>query len=139
MRIKFAIGFVLIFSLFFIACSKEDEKEVTPYPYTPPSYDVGYLMVKITNNPSIVDSIKYTNLTKGTTNHIEKSELTYYSSNNYSVLSKAIANGNTNDQVSCCVYLNQATNIGIEFEYMSIDSINTTFTNSSIYCLPGTY
>jgi|GEM_PF-3166194 len=139
MNLKRYISTILLLVVFIVGCSKEDKKEVTPYPYTPPSYDVGYLMVKITNDPSIVDSIKYTNITKGTSNRIEKSELTYYSSNNYSVLSKAIANGNANDQVSCCVYLNQATNIGIEFEYMSIDSINTTFTNSSIYCLSGTY
>jgi len=128
----------LFLAILFIACSKEDE-EITPYPYTPPNYDVGHLMVKITNNPGVVDSIEYTNLTKGFTSLIEKSELTYYQSNNYSALSQALANGSAGDQVRCCVYLNQATNIGVEFEFMSLDSISTTSTSSNIYCVSGSY
>lgn len=129
----------IFLTIFFIACSKEDEKEVTPYPYTSPSYDIGHLMVKITNDNSIVDSVKYTNLVKGVTNTIDKSKMVYYPSNNYSVLSVPMASGNTGDQVRCCVYLNQSTNIGMEFKFRSADSIATIFTNSNVYCISGTY
>lgn len=129
---------IIFLTLVFVSCSK-DEKEVTPYPYTSPSYDIGHLMVKITNDNSIVDSVKYTNLAKGVTNTIDKSKMTYYPSNNYSVLSVPMANGNVGDQVRCCIYLTQATNVGMEFEFRSADSIATTFTNSSVYCISGTY
>ena len=139
MKSKQPVIVVLLLAVLFGSCSKEDEREVTPYPYTSPSYDVGHLMVKITNVPSIVDSINYTNLTKGVTNSIDKSKMAYYQNNNYSVLSVPMANGNSGDQVSCCIYLTQATSVGMEFIFRSADSIATTFTNSNVYCVSGTY
>ncbi|MDF1673802.1 MAG: hypothetical protein P1U41_09860 [Vicingaceae bacterium] len=135
---QFSILILVFSTLVFVACSKE-EKKVTPYPYTSPSYDIGHLMVKITNDNSIVDSVKYTNLAKGVTNTIDKSKMVYYPSNNYSVLSVAMASGNVGDQVRCCVYLNQSTNVGIEYKFRSADSIATSFTSSSVYCISGTY
>lgn len=136
--IKFSIYFFVV-ALIFVACSKEDKPEPKVYDYDPPSYDQGHLMVKVTNIPGIVDSIIYTNITKGVTNTIDKGGLVYYQNNNYSILSVALANGNVNDQLQCCVYINQATNVGVEFYFRSADSVQTTYTNSNVYCEAGNY
>lgn len=128
-----------VFVLILFACSKEDNPEPKTYDYDPPSYDQGHLMVKVTNIPAIVDSIIYTNITKGVTNKIDKSGLVYYQNNNYSVLSLPMANGNTNDQLQCCVYINQATGVGVEYYFRSADSIQTTFINSNVHCIAGNY
>jgi hypothetical protein len=138
---KIYIGrLVLLFAVVFttLSCSKEEE----PVPlkeFDSPSYDVGHLMIKLDGQPSIVDSIKYTNLTSGVVSPIDVSRLNYYQTSNMSLLSMALANGNSGNQVRCCVYLNTATNIGIVYEFMSSDSIPQVFTNNSVFCLNGTY
>lgn len=122
-----------------ISCSKEDKIEPKAYDYQPRDYDQGHLMVKVTNIPSVVDSIIYTNITKGVVNRIDKSGLAYYQNNNYSVLSIPMASGKTNDQLQCCVYINQVTNVGVEFYFRSADSVQTTFVNSNVHCVAGNY
>jgi hypothetical protein len=118
------------------ACKKE-EKEVPLATFTTPHYDVGYLTVKIVGQPSVVTAIEYTNITRGVTSNINYDGFYYDQPSNTSVLSIALANGNVNDQVQCCVYLNGSTSIGIMF----VNSQPTTlgFTSSPYFCENGTY
>ncbi|MCB0401401.1 MAG: hypothetical protein KDD41_04910 [Flavobacteriales bacterium] len=122
----------------FVACSKEDANEVTPKEYSSPSYDKGYLLIKISDVPTIIDSIKYTNYTTGVSTLLYD-QMVYYQFSNTSVFSKALATGHSGDQVQCCVYLNTPTNIGIRFADMPIDSVSTVFVNASSFCAGGTY
>lgn len=126
----------LIIILF--SCSKEEE-EVKLVEYTTPSFDNGHLKIKLLTDPGYVDSIKYSNITKGVTSTINKSGFAYDQLNNLSILSLPILSGNSNDQVECCVYLNSSVNIGIVFENIHIDSIDIVFTGSNVYCNTGTY
>ncbi len=133
------ISIVLFTSLLtLIACSKEEEP-VKPYEYTPASYDVGYLMVKINGNPAIVDSIEYTNQTRGVKNTVDLTKLVYYPASGTSVLSMAFANGNIGDDVQCCIFINTLTSAGVEFEFIPSDSITMTPILSNIHCEVGKY
>lgn len=137
MKNSFLIISICLLSVL-IACSKKEEQVIEPQPYESPSYDKGYVLIKISDMPAIIDSIKYTNYTTGVSNLLTD-PMVYYQFNNTSVFSKALANGHTGDQVQCCVYLNAPTNIGIRFQDMPIDSITYIYVNASSFCAAGTY
>ncbi len=134
---KITVMLFLCFTVLF-SCSK-DEEEVVAAEFSSASFDIGHLTVKMIGIPAVVDSIEYTNLTKGITNTVDHSGFIYDQPNNMSVLSVALASGNLNDQVQCCVYLNSSISIGVAFKNITSDSITTTFTSSSIYCQGGNY
>lgn len=129
---------ILPLIIIFFSCSKEEE-EIKRVDYTAASFDSGRLKIKLLADPVYVDSIKYSNITKGVTSTINKSGLAYDQPNNISMMSLPLLSGNTNDQVQCCVYLNASVNIGIVFEDLHMDSINTVFAGTNIYCNSGTY
>lgn len=128
----------MVIAIGFSACSKEEE-EVTPTAYTSPTFDIGYLKVVVDGQPEVIDSIRYTNSTKGVSNLMSTSQIVYYQFNNTSVYSKAMATGHAGDAVQACVYLSTGTNIGIAFENIPSDSIPTVFVNSNVHCGAGNY
>ncbi len=129
--------FLLLLIVFSFSCSKEDEEVGRP-DYTTTTFDNGHLKIKLLADPANVDSVIYTNTTKGVINTVTSS-FAFDQPNNLSVLSEPLVNGNTGDQVSCRVYLNSAVDIGVIFEDIHLDSINTVFTSASTYYIQGTY
>lgn len=123
--------------LMLVSCSKEEE-EVPLVDNNAPSYDVGYLTIKFTGLPFKADSVVYINTTKSVSNTVNTT-FGYDQVNDISFLSIPLANGHKNDQLQCCVSLNDTTNIGIAFTNVPLDSITTVFTSSSNFCQSGTY
>lgn len=137
---------LMSFVLVLLSCSKEEDPvEVVDVEVS--SFDRGYLLIKVEPEIAYLDSLIYTNLTKGTTFTIYQSELGFNQNSNIAIYSKPIINGNRNDAVQCCAYLNHSVEVGVAFEDLRLqydslylDSIPSVITGANNYqCFNGSY
>ncbi len=130
------------------SCTKEEdpvkvaEVEVT-------NFVAGHLTVKLLDDPAYLDSIIYTNNSQGTSFKIKNSSFLGYNSvtNPITSVSRSLFNGEANDQVQCCFYVNSTMNVGVSFEDLSLsldsnylDSIPSVSTGGNpAFCITGSY
>lgn len=134
---KYLILFSILLAI--ISCSKEEEEvKLAPVPVI--NYDNGRLMIKMTGDASLrLDSVIYTNLTKGFEETVSLSSIGYSNGADLSLLSQPVFNGNTGDQVRCCVYLKVNNPIAISFQEVHFDSLQMTTISAGVHCMTGTY
>lgn len=133
---KYLIILPLIISV--VSCSKEEDEVPLANPgVTADDFDNGYLGIRLLGSAGLVDSIRYTNLTKGVSISPNASEIAFVQGSNYGLLAKPLRNGNTGDQIRCCVYLNTATDIVIT--YVDDPTIPFVSAPAGKYCIDGTY
>ncbi len=132
-----AFGFVLGV----LSCTKEkDPVAVTPVEIG--SFNTGYLSIKLLDDPLFLDSIYYTNLTKGTSFKIDKADFFGFNAATSPItsISRPLNSGATGDEVQCCFYLNAPMELGVAFENMPLDSIPAITTGGNpVFCINGNY
>lgn len=121
------------------SCSKEEDEIPLASPgVSAANFDSGHLLIMLVGSAGVVDSIIYTNETKGFSNSINVAGLGYTVGNNQSILSKPLYDGNKNDQIKCCVYLNTASEIGIAFD-TTFSTLQTPMIPAGVICETGSY
>lgn len=118
------------------SCSKEEDKIPLAEPGVSSSdFDYGYVGIRLKGNNSMVDSIIYTNTTKGFYFDLEPSRISFVQGDTLGLLSKTLLNGNIGDNIRCCVYVNTATLLGVAFK----DSTPLNPVPAGEFCHVGTY
>lgn len=131
------IAFAFILTI--VSCSKEEDEVPLASPnVSAENFDGGHLLIMMEGSAGVVDSIIYTNETKGFSNKINLGGLGYTVSNNKTILTKPLYDGSDNDQVRCCVYLNSPTEIGIAFD-TTYSTLQTLVSPAGTVCESGTY
>jgi len=119
------------------SCSKEENEIPLADPGVSISdFDSGFIGIALEGANTFVDSIIYTNITKGASFHIAPSFINFTQSLDTGLLYRPLYNGNTGDEVECCVYLNTATMLGISFVK---DTILLDAKPAGVFCQIGTY
>jgi hypothetical protein len=136
---QFLIVFGLVLGM--LSCTKEKEP-VALIEVQTASFDSGYLIIKLLDNPSFLDSICYFNHTKGTSFKINKTDFYGFNSDTNPIvsISRPLNSGTLNDEVECCFYLNTPMEIGVAFKNKDITAIPTILSGSSPeICIAGNY
>jgi hypothetical protein len=131
---------IIAFSLIFVisSCSKEEDEILLADPGVNSSqFDAGYLGIQLKGSNTMVDSIVYTNTTKGFSFNLLPSQIAFVQGDTLGFLSKPLLSGNKGDNVSCCIYVNTQTMLGVSFK--SINDIPLDSVPVGTFCLTGTY
>ena len=129
------VAFSLIMAI--SSCSKEEDEVPLADPgVSAADFDSGFLGLRLVGASSMVDSIIYTNTTKGNSFHIDPSSIVFIQALGTGLLYKPLHSGNTGDVVECCVYVNTATELGVSFR---TDTIILNSVSAGLNCYTGTY
>ncbi len=137
MKVTWGVLIGLLFVVVIASCSKEeDEIPLADSGVSAADYNHGFLGIRLEDNNKKVDSIVYSNTTRGFSLSIQPSEIIFVQSSDTGVLSKPYYNAKTGEDVNCCVYLNSASVIGITF----VDTLIPMDTvPAGMYCVSGKY
>lgn len=130
----------ILITLSIIAVISSCTKEADEIPLADPGvsgsdFDKGYVGIRLKGSNSMLDSIVYTNTTKGFSFNIQPEAIIFIQGDTTGLLSKPLWNGNTGDDISCCAYVNTPTMIGISFAgSIPLDSVPT-----GKFCFVGKY
>jgi len=112
-------------------------------------FDAGYLGIRMegtfssigSNSNNHIDSIIYTNLTKGFGFQINPSSLVFVQTDTTGVLGgayyKSLLNGNTGDDITCCIYVKQPITVGVILSRS--DTFVSTAVPNGVFCHTGKY
>ena len=123
------------------ACTKKDEP-VKLAEVNVEEFDPGHLIITLYDDPAYVDSILYINNSQNTSFKIENTEFTGYDpvNNHITQINRNLLNGQTNDQVQCCFYLNSQNpqTVKVNFDGTNAnDSVSTS--GNPVFCINGAY
>lgn len=136
------IGLTLI--LIIISCSKsEDEIPLADPGVSSSQFDSGYLGILLQGANTMVDSIVYTNITKGSSFNIPPSQVIFNQGDTVGYFFKPLRSGNDGDDVNCCVYINTPTLMEVVFSDSVIVGTADTVIYDSVgigtHYFPGIY
>ncbi|MGB0881814.1 MAG: hypothetical protein ACPGSO_02595 [Vicingaceae bacterium] len=120
-----------------VSCSKEEDEIPLASPgVSADDFESGYIGIRLEESNKKVDSIVYSNTSRGFSFNLQPSEIIFTQNVDTGTLSKSLYNATRGDDVNCCVYLNSTAVIGITF----VDTLVPMDTVSAgKYCVSGKY
>ena len=140
MKISWVIFITLCCLVGMSSCSKEESEIPLANPgVSSDDFDTGYLGIRLEGNNSMVDSIVYTNTTRGFSFNLNPEEIIFIDQVgkvDTGALSKSLYNAKRGDVVNCCVYMNSSSLLGITYidTIVHLDTVQT-----GKICVNGTY
>ncbi|MDG1475763.1 MAG: hypothetical protein P8Q14_01315 [Vicingaceae bacterium] len=126
------------------SCSKEEDEIPLADPgVSAADFDSGYLGIILEGANTMLDSITYTNETKGFSFRIAPSSIIFNQGSDTGYFFKPLRSGNEGDDVNCCIYVNTSTFLDVVFNDSIVTDTNYVMVLDSVgtgkYQFEGTY